>query len=386
MDDLFELRDPIHGFVHLNAWEREVVAHPVIQRLRRIRQLSWTDMVYPGAMHTRFEHSLGVMHVASMMFDRVRKHSESILKSDLGFDDAGLDRDRQILRLACLCHDVGHSPFSHAGEDLMPEDPATRKPYKHEHYSAAIVREYLRDVIDAHPRGENYEITATDIADLIEGSPNLRRRLLWRTILTGQIDADRSDYLLRDAYHIGVAYGNFDLLRLINTLKVAVDPKSGKFVVAVEEGGIHAAEALIMARYMMFTQVYFHKTRRAYDFHIVGAMRSIMQKRSSGQIFPDTTFLPPTCRANLDEYLKWDDWYVLGQLQSGEAGQDGKAICERKHHRLVFQTSESPSEAEVDRLKTLQIRLSEFDPLVDRATSTWYKFESADVPIINWDG
>ena len=126
MGRIYEVRDPIHGFVSLNEWERDIINHPVFQRLRRIRQLSLTDMVYPGAMHTRFEHSLGVMHVATRMFDRICEKRSDFLKSELGFNDFGLDRDRVLVRLSCLLHDVGHAPFSHAAEGLMDKDPSGR--------------------------------------------------------------------------------------------------------------------------------------------------------------------------------------------------------------------------------------------------------------------
>ena len=164
----FELRDAVHGFIQFNDWEREIINHPVFQRLRRIKQLAWTDMVYPGATHNRFEHSLGVMHVATQIFDSVVKKEESFLKTELKFSDHGLDRDRTLLRIACLLHDIGHSPFSHAGEELMEVNPSTGKPYKHELYSAAIVRFLLKDVIENHPLNENYHITAEEVAQVVK--------------------------------------------------------------------------------------------------------------------------------------------------------------------------------------------------------------------------
>src|SRR5271156_3877049 len=96
---LYEFRCPVHGFITLTDWEREIISQPAYQRLRRIRQLAWTDQVYPGAMHTRFEHSLGVMHVATAMFEGIVNSSRSILERELRFDDAGLQRDRILVRL-----------------------------------------------------------------------------------------------------------------------------------------------------------------------------------------------------------------------------------------------------------------------------------------------
>ena len=120
-----EIRCPIHGFIGLNEWEKRIVDHKVFQRLRRIRQLAWTDHVYPSAMHTRFEHSLGVMHVATLLYDSIVAHSSQMLKSAYEYTDLGLSRDRQKVRLAALLHDIGHSPFSHGSEDLFPEKPTT---------------------------------------------------------------------------------------------------------------------------------------------------------------------------------------------------------------------------------------------------------------------
>ena len=122
MGKTYEIRDPIHGFVTLNEWEKDIIDHPVFQRLRRIRQLSMTDMVYPGAMHTRFEHSLGVMHVATRMFDHIRDRRLEFLKTELSFTEGGLEKDRVLVRLSSLLHDVGHAPFSHAAEGLMDKD------------------------------------------------------------------------------------------------------------------------------------------------------------------------------------------------------------------------------------------------------------------------
>src|SRR2546425_11561274 len=111
---LYEIRCPVHGFVALNDWERQIIGQPAYQRLRRIRQLAWTDQVYPGAMHTRFEHSLGVMHVATKLYEGIVQRSGDLLQSELAYDPGGLDRDKTVVRLAALLHDVGHAPFSHA--------------------------------------------------------------------------------------------------------------------------------------------------------------------------------------------------------------------------------------------------------------------------------
>src|SRR5262249_39473975 len=155
---------------------REIIEQPAFQRLRRIRQLAWTDQVYPGAMHSRFEHSLGVLYVATRLYESIVSRSEEILRTELAYDKPGLERDKILVRLTALLHDVGHSPFSHASEELFPpvdpndlqrdaeEKPEEVKRFKHEDYSAAIIRTQLRDAIENHPLNQNYDIKAEQIA------------------------------------------------------------------------------------------------------------------------------------------------------------------------------------------------------------------------------
>jgi len=220
---IYEVRCPVHGFISLNDWEWTIIGHPAFQRLRRIRQLAWTDYVYPGAMHTRFEHSLGVMHTATHLYDAIKRNSVDVLKADLAYNDAGLNRDSQLVRLAALLHDVGHSPFSHASEELLPVQDKGGK-FRHEQYSAAVIRTELRGAIEDHPLNANYGFRADDVAALIEGSASAKQTVFWRDLIDGQMDADRMDYLLRDSTHIGVQYGKFDLNRLVTTIRAHTEP------------------------------------------------------------------------------------------------------------------------------------------------------------------
>ena len=376
MPDSIEIRDPIHGFIELDDWERQIADHPYFQRLRRIRQLGLTDMLYPGAMHTRFEHSLGVMHIATRMFDAIVKRRSDFLKEKYHFTDGGFERDRRIVRIAALLHDVGHAPFSHASEtDLMPRDGEGRR-YKHENYSAAIVSGLMKDVIERHSLNQNHEIEAHDVADFLEGKSSVGRRLFWRNLVDGQLDADRADYLLRDSHHIGVRYGNYDLERLLSTLTAVEDPETGSPILAVEEGGLHAAEGLIIARYMMFTQVYFHRTRRAYDHHVTSIMKSLLAK--TGGLFP-----PPSNKKSLREFLRWDDWRVLGRLAAGRKNESGEIVLNRLHDRCVFET---PEWLEIDdlqqRIREVRESLGDWVSFVDQPKKSWYKFDDTDIPIL----
>lgn len=376
--ETYEIRDPIYGFIEIDGWERDIIDHPVFQRLRRIKQLAWTDMVYPGAVHTRFEHSIGVMHLATKMYENIIKKKRDYLVNNLGFNDNGLETDKKFIRLACLLHDIGHSPFSHAGEELMDINPDTKdkERYKHEDYSAAIVKYKLKEIIDEHPDNENYHITVEQISDFLEGSIGLGRRLLWRNLIDGQIDADRADYLLRDSYHTGTSYGNYDLKRLLVTLTILEDPETQTPVVAVEEGGLHAAEALIIARYLMFTQVYFHHTRRAYDYHIAETMKELLFQETKRY-----TFLPPTSLDNINNYLSWDDWKVCGLLSQGKGGENGGILRKRGHHRCVFCTSEVPTENELDQSNAVLRKLSKLVGFVDSPEKSWYSMGEKDILI-----
>jgi HD superfamily phosphohydrolase len=253
---IYEIRCPVYGFIKVNDLEWQIISHPAFQRLRRIRQLAWTDYVFPGAMHTRFEHSLGVMNMASMLFDGIVERSFETLRSELGYTESGLQRHKALVRVTALLHDIGHSPFSHAGEELFPfRDKKRGERFKHEHYSAEIIRRHFASIIENHPlNSSNWDFSANDVANLLEGRPEAGNALFWRGLISGQLDADRMDYLLRDSLHAGVGYGRYDWKRLANTtVAIPASPQLGGTRIGVLEGGWHAAEGLIIARYFMFT-------------------------------------------------------------------------------------------------------------------------------------
>jgi HD superfamily phosphohydrolase len=368
----YEIRCPIHGFISLNSWEKDIISQPAFQRLRRIRQLAWTDQLYPGAMHTRFEHSLGVMQTASLLYQAIVGRSSFVLKEDLGYTDVGLDRDHQLIRLAALLHDVGHSPFSHASEGLFPAQPNGKK-FKHEQYSAAIVRTELRDVIENHPLNANYGFKAEDVAALLEGNTLAKQRVFWRELIDDQMDADRMDYLLRDSYHAGVQYGRFDLDRIKNTI-VAIPGVDGSAPrLGVTNGGWHAAEALVLARYFMFTQVYFHKTRVAYDIHLREALKEIL---------PGGKF-PSPVGDELKKFLAWDDWRVLGALAKGEGGEHGRRLANRDHFRLALASPEVSSTDDFVFFEKVHEKLGGMVVSVEEASKSWYKVGQPDISVMN---
>lgn len=272
--------------MRLSSDERKVLDSRPFQRLRHIHQLALTYLVYPGATHKRFEHSLGVMELAGRVYDIITRR-EGLSDDAREYlpeveDDHKKPYWRQAVRMAALSHDLGHLPFSHAAEkELLPPG------WTHERLTAAIIRSP-----EMVPIWSGMKLMADDIIKLALGPGEAAKFAdtagltfsTWETILSEIIVGDafgvgRMDYLLRDSHHAGVAYGRFDHYRLIDTLRILPLPPSGEGetrgepALGIEEGGIQSAEALMLARYFMYSQVYFHPVRRIYDIHLKDFLR-----------------------------------------------------------------------------------------------------------------
>ena len=266
-----ETRDSIHGFIKLDSDERRVLDSPPVQRLRHIHQLAMSYLVYPGATHKRFEHSLGVMELAGRVFDVLTAQDnihDSVRQTVMNLTDEQKAYWRRVLRMAALCHDIGHLPFSHAAEkELLPEGRS------HESITADLIRsDLMAEIWEALTP----PLRPLDIAKISVGQKYMAGEtftdwelLLYEIIGGDSFGVDRMDYLLRDSHHAGVAYGKFDHLRLIETMRVLpVSQQDDSPALGVESGGIHSTEALLLARYFMFMQVYCHPVRVAYDLHL----------------------------------------------------------------------------------------------------------------------
>jgi uncharacterized protein len=250
-----EVRDPVHVFIHFDSDERKVIDSRPLQRLRHIHQLALTYLIYPGATHKRFEHSLGVMDLASRVFDIVVKDqnvSEEVRRflPEINQDNK-LMYWRSALRMAALCHDVGHLPFSHAAEDkLLPEA------WNHERLTKEII---LSGEMKSIWEAMTPPLRPEDIVKLALGPRKAGLKFSrWETILSEIIvgDAfgvDRIDYLLRDSHHAGVSYGRFDHHRLLETLRILPTPATREPALGVEYGGLQSAEALVIARYLIYS-------------------------------------------------------------------------------------------------------------------------------------
>lgn len=279
---IHEVRDCIHAFVKYDSEERLVLDSRPFQRLRHIHQLAMTYLVYPGATHRRFEHSLGVMELAGRVFDVVT--SPDALNSQAQDVLPEITKPnklrywRRVLRVAALCHDLGHLPFSHAAEtEMLPQG------WDHERLTQEIVlsKEMQRIWSNMQP-----PIDPQHVVKLAVGPKKTSDMAFtdWESILADIItnDAfgvDRIDYLLRDSHHAGVPYGHVDHFRLIDTMRILPSLPAEKgdigrpLALGIEEGGIHCAAALILARYFMYSQLYLHPIRRIYDIHLKDFLR-----------------------------------------------------------------------------------------------------------------
>jgi uncharacterized protein len=312
---MYEIRDPIHRTILISEAERQVVDHPWVQRLRHIRQLGFVSLVYPGAVHDRFQHSLGVMHLAGHRFQRLMDDRGAGLGD---YAHADLAYAHGLARLAGLLHDVGHAPFSHTAEAFFPpverfalpcdwyrdgQAPAGRQA-THEDATLAVVHALVRAGAVADDAGR-------DIAAILSPAVRRSRRLaglgplvrILRALVSGEVDADRCDYLLRDAHFAGVTYGAYDLTRLLATETVVAGPDGPELGLDVH--GVHVLESLLLARYHMFLQVYFHKTPPAFEYYLDRAL-------ADGEIT-----LP--LDRGLDDLLEQRDDVVVGQLHAARA-------------------------------------------------------------------
>ncbi|MBU0717071.1 MAG: HD domain-containing protein [Planctomycetes bacterium] len=375
------IRLPVHGFVEFDGWERDVINHPVFQRLRRIRQLAFSEHVYPGSTHTRFEHSLGVMHVATRLYDAIAARFEAIIEDRFEHKPQS-SNSRKLVRMAALLHDVGHAPFSHTGEELMPKKASGRR-FTHEDYSAELIRHEMVDVIDNHKDNHReHFVSAADIADFYVGHSKFdAQQLFWRVLVNGQLDADRMDYLLRDSHHCGVSYGQFDLDRIIDTVALVANKSEelhGDLQIGVSDGGRHAAEGMILARYFMFQQVYFHHVRKAYDFHASQCLAQMLKESNGGGQLPD-----PSTECGRCAFLELDDWSVLCYIKQAKDDRHAAALLRHKHDRLVHRTHEVATPTELSKHEDLFEALKDagLDPWVGDADKEWYKVDSGQIQI-----
>lgn len=329
------LRDAVHGLVSFESDEEQVVPRlmdtPEVQRLRRIRQLGVASVAFPGAEHSRFAHAVGAAHVMKVFIARLRQ-----IHGHLPFwQQLTSDRAQDALAAAFL-HDVGHGPLSHLFEDAIPGTA------HHEEWTERIV---LDDTTGVHRVLSSIDPHMPErVAALVRGEhplPYLARAV------SGTLDVDRCDYLLRDAHSTGVRYGVFDLDWLFRSLRFQPSPEDKAPGLAIDGAkGLPAIEAFLLSRLFMFQQVYLHKATRAAEWMI----RTVLARASA--LVADGQRLPGTPRAielsahgsppSLSDYLDLDDATITVAMHTWESSSDpGLAdLCKRVRARELFKTYE----------------------------------------------
>ncbi len=341
------IRDPIHGTIEVSDEETAVIDSRHYQRLRHVRQLGFGDLAFPGATHTRHAHSLGAMHVASRVFDAVTARTE------LPAEVRG--RFRAAVRLAVLCHDLGHMPLSHASERIAPPRADLRLPSwldgvaegeqaTHEDFTAKILLDSsLSPLITERYAGQG--ITPAAAVGLITGAappedPGFAHAgvdwtPLLRAIVSGELDADRMDYLVRDSFYTGVNYGRYDMDWIISNLNPAV--KEGKAYLALSRAAAFAFEDFLLSRYHMFISVYYHHTSVNFD-HML---------RRYYEDAPGEFEIP----ADPEAFLTCDDvalWYTLRRSMNPWAAR----ISRRQGFKLLAQFTERDVGYDLDVLRS----------------------------------
>jgi len=318
-----KIRDPVHGFISLSEKEAEIVGTRIFQRLRGIRQLALAALVYPGALHTRFDHSLGVCHVSGLLADALSLDPE----------------ETKLVRLAALVHDLGHGPFSHVSEYALElycdRSKLGGRAKAREKIHELVTQDIL--LLDPDLRRIVGERHCGKIAKLLSsgyGSPVLRG------IVSGPLDADKQDYLLRDSFFCGVKYGVFDLQQLTRELRVFEDPADSSRQLMVTTDGVHALEQFVLAKYYLTTQVYRHKVRLITDQMLVRAISLGIEVDGIEEL--RRLYAYDGTRDFVLRYVEWDDARFLvtfgGRRYRGKSCHSMiQRLCGRNLLKRVFE-------------------------------------------------
>jgi len=364
-------RDPVHNLMGFDRGRDKLVLDLIetreLQRLRYIKLMGISYVVYPGADHNRFSHSLGAAFLMKRIIERMR-----LLKADPRFQALAkqLDEYRELLLAAALLHDIGHFPLSHLLENFTGQS--------HESWTARLLRD---------PEGEAHQVLKVYDPKYPERCAQIIERTFKPSfavkLISSQLDVDRMDYLLRDSYHTGVGYGRFDLEWLIHSLRIV--ERGGDWEIAVDqEKGLRAVESYVLARYYMYQQVYHHKTSRAAGVMLLMILRRAAELLEEGEeIFitePLRKLLVLPQALTSHEFLELDDVALGYALREWSSSSDAilADLCKRFMRRRIFKAIEVGSKA-YGRLKgkiEALARRRGFDPsyyvTLDRAVSDPY--------------
>jgi HD superfamily phosphohydrolase len=355
---MLALRDPIHVYVRADDLEAAVLATRPLQRLRWVRQLGLAQLVFPGAEHSRFSHALGAMELAGRVYDALAEKAPDLLDADRR------SPERRRVRLAALVHDVGHAPFSHSAEELFEDG------LSHEDMTIRLL--HTPEVEAAIDRAGIDGVDAASVERILTGRGAEIEPLLAQ-IVSGELDVDKMDYLLRDSLYCGVRYGNYDLGRLLETITPLRDPATLDWGIGIDEGGVHALEALVLARYYMFTQVYFNVTGKVLELHLNEWLAG------EGIRWP----------ADASRFLEHDDLGVWAAMRRSTS-HHARAIVERDHYALAFETREHTTAAERESFLALveeaRARFEPGDLLVSNSAKDPHRLGEVTVLVRDRDG
>lgn len=278
-------RDPLHDHVHVN---HQIIMNLInskeFQRLRRIKQLGTSQYTFHGAEHSRFSHSLGVYELARKIINNFTRR----------YDNEWDDQYRLVTLCAALLHDIGHGPFSHTFEKIFETD--------HEQFTIDIILQEGTEVNTILRQvSENFPNEVASVITKQHPNPQVVQ------LISSQIDADRMDYLLRDAYFTGATYGSFDLSRIMRVMRPYKDG------IAFDINGMHAVEDYILCRYQMYMQVYFHPVSRGMEVTLDRLLKRATDLHKEGRLGYTLPHLDPFFNQSytLDDYLKLDDGVLL---------------------------------------------------------------------------
>src|SRR5690625_5015591 len=325
LDEVKVFKDPVHRYVRVMdkvIWD--LIATPEFQRLRRIKQLGTTFFTFHGAEHSRFNHSLGVYEIVRRMINKI--------EHDASWDD----EERIVTLCAALLHDVGHGPFSHSFEKVFDLD--------HEQFTKRII---LEDTEINRVLREKDPSFPEQVAQIINQTYDNQ---LVVSLISSQIDADRMDYLLRDAYYTGVSYGQFDMERILRVMRARENE------IVIKSTGMHAVEDYILSRYQMYWQVYFHPVTRSAEVILTKIFDRLKHLYEQGYEFAvEPTLLMSFFKDKIDlpDYLQIDDNIIYFYFQRWQMEEDPilRDLCHRFINRSLFKYVEfdSTNDAKIGR-------------------------------------
>jgi HD superfamily phosphohydrolase len=329
-----EIRDPVHGSIHILDEEIPIIRDDFFQRLRNIKQLGFSEYVFPGATHTRFIHSIGVMNIASQAFDRLFKAR---------LQDKNFLRLKETFKLACLLHDVGHAPLSHSTETVMPKlselnipkdflskkDLTRDRQATHEDYTIkAIVDSKFAESFNLVEK--SFGVQKKYIADLITGHTSdpayftiegINYFPILHQLVSSELDCDRMDYLLRDSYFCGVSYGSYDLDWLLDNLEVCIENNAA--YLGINERAVVTFDDFLLSRYHMFIMVYFH--------YRAVCLEQLLYKYFKTS--PNEYVIP----ASIEEYIEHDDQHLMKILRRSK-NKYAEAIIKNQVPQKIFES------------------------------------------------